>query len=66
MTYQLKDLQGQGLKEDYVFESLEEIETNLRDFHSVDVANAGEMSLIELCDIGSWQVIEENGLEITL
>lgn len=56
--YKIKDLQGGGLKEGYIFNSLEEVTENLRNFHSVDVENTDKMSLSDLCEIGQWEVIE--------
>lgn len=36
MTYKLKDLQGQGLKENHIFNSKAEVIENLASFHNAD------------------------------
>ena len=49
--YKLKDLQGAGLKEDYVFRSKKEVVKNLTNFHDQDFQGTdnknNELSLLE-------------------
>ena len=58
--YKLKDLQGCGLKEDVIFDSLEEIKRNLYDFHIQDceLLPYKKETLEGLCELGSWEIYE--------
>lgn len=69
--YKLKDLQGEGLKEDYIFDNKEEIIDNLADFHNQDWTDERYPTIYDLldtlteaeqldylCDYGSWEVVE--------
>lgn len=72
MVYKIKDLQGAGLKEDYVFKSKEEIIQNLADFHDQDYESENweniyaflaslyteQERLDWLCDWGSWEILD--------
>ena len=72
MKYQIKDLQGSGLKESYVFNSKAEIIENLAEFHNQDWTDEENPSIYDvlakceteeaklafLCDYGQWEVYE--------
>lgn len=75
MPYKLKDLQGGGLKEDYIFKNKEEIIQNLADYHNQDFESENwehiyallasmyteQEKLDWLCDWGGWEVVEVTG-----
>jgi len=58
MKYKLKDLQGAGLKEDYIWKSREEVRENLFEFHSIDCELTGNETLEDLLEIGGWELVE--------
>lgn len=58
MKYKLIDRQGGGLKEGNVYLTKNSVRDDLRSFHSVDVANAENMTLESLLDIGGWEIVE--------
>ena len=78
MKYKLKDLQGAGLKEDYIFADKHEIIDNLTYFHSQDWTGEKDLNsllrdmendearLAFLCDYGQWEVYEIEDYEEVL
>lgn len=64
-TYAVIDRQGMGTMAARRFSSLEEVRDALASFHSIDVEGTEKMTLIDLCEVGEWE-ITKNGKEIEL
>ena len=62
--YKIIDGQGGSLKADEEHKTLDEVRESLASFHSIDVDGAEEMSLQELCDIGTWDVVTGEDVSI--
>lgn len=59
-------MQGGGLKRGNTYATLEEVRDDLASFHSIDVENTDKMSLNDLCEVGSWQVVDMDGNTINV
>ncbi len=55
--YKIIDLQGGGLKKTEQHNTLESVRESLASFHSIDVENTELMTLVDLCEIGGWEVV---------
>lgn len=80
MKYKIKDLQGAGLKEGYIFQSKAEVIENLADFHNQDWTDEVYPSIYDvlkkceteqekldfLCEHGQWEVYEIEDWEAVL
>ena len=62
--YKVQDLQGGGLMRSRSWKTLNALRDDLADFHSIDVEGTESMTLADLCEIGSWGVIDENDNEV--
>ena len=58
-------MQGTGAMSTREFETLDKVREALDSYHSVDVEGTDKMTLIDLCEIGTWSV-EEDGVEVEL
>lgn len=64
--YRLVDGEGGGLKWHELHPSLESVRESLAGFHSVDVEGAERMTLTDLCEIGTWSIVDQDDKEIEL
>lgn len=55
--YKLKDLQGAEMRADVVYNSLEEIHEDLKEYHGQD-NDTSNWTLEDCLDIGQWEIIE--------